>query len=107
MDEGDDEGRVYWIIDNVNMWQQIDRRIDECAPPPARLFAHTHRCNEVIWSYYFANRLYFVGPAMRDKRFRTHLSMRAIRPRPEDEFQSFAKWVAREPVPSDFEDDVA
>lgn len=74
-----------WRVNNLTAWQQVDRRIDEVY--------------ECLWSFHFGNATFQTEPNERFKLFVTHLSRRAIREKPEDEYESFARWIGRQ-VPS-------
>jgi len=85
-DDGDDEELhpVLWRISSLNMWQLLDRRIDEVY--------------EMLWAVRRANERPHLDLAERVKLFKIQASRRAIRLPTADDYTEFARWVGRIPV---------
>ncbi|KAF8307466.1 hypothetical protein DL93DRAFT_131186 [Clavulina sp. PMI_390] len=71
-----------WRVTALTCWQLIDRRIDEIA--------------EMLWSYHFGYASLRCTDQFRLCTFVSHLSKRAIRDAPDEEFERFARWVGRQ-----------
>ncbi|KAF8307465.1 hypothetical protein DL93DRAFT_2101256 [Clavulina sp. PMI_390] len=71
-----------WRVTALTSWQLIDRRIDE-------IF-------EILWSYHFGYATLQGSDQYRLCTFVSHLSKRAIRDAPEEEFERFTRWVGRQ-----------
>ncbi|KAJ7346170.1 hypothetical protein DFH08DRAFT_1081059 [Mycena albidolilacea] len=76
------DGLYMWRIGKEIMWQQLDRRIDEVF--------------EVLYSFYRAYDR--IQSESKDVRLVSQLSKRAIRATVKDEFDTFARWIGRQPL---------
>ena len=84
------------------MWQQVDRRIDECVlrSPSTSLILLNQKFNrvyEVLWSFMHSNSRNLGLERERTDLLKRQLSHRSFRKRSEDEYNAFAMWVRRDP----------
>ncbi|KAF8573520.1 hypothetical protein K439DRAFT_959110 [Ramaria rubella] len=76
---------VIWHINNITMWQQLSRTIDEV--------------HEVLWCFHLVNAAHSLEEADRLKLLVSQFARRAIRLTAQDEYAAFARWALKKPTP--------
>ena len=96
---------VLWKITGLTMWQQIDRRLDECAifiSFNTAILAHyivsnlfSLRVNELLWTFQRSGYDRYDREGLRDATVLLQISRRSARLERADELKAFHEWADR------------